>query len=68
MVSDNGNRAPKMNAHPNLGKGASGGGERAALRAGGFQGIEGSGSKGVLQGSSPDRESHVCKQTDGEKT
>ena len=57
-----------MNAHPNLGKGASGGGERAALRAGGFQGIEGSGSKGVLQGSSPDRESHVCKQTDGEKT
>ena len=50
MVSDNDNRAPKVNAHPNLGKGASGGGERAALRAGGFQGIEGSWQPGGAAG------------------
>lgn len=66
--SDKGNRATEVNAHPNLGKGASGGGGRSALWAGSFRGTEGSRQQGGAQDSSQDRESHMHKQTDGENT
>ena len=57
-----------MNAHPTWAKEpvVEVGGQHCGQQA--SEGQRVAGSKGVLQDSSQDRESHVHKQTDGEKT